>query len=73
MAMYYVSKTAETNGDHEVHRESCLRMLDISDRIQLGIFGNCFDALKAAKKHYPQVNGCYYCSEACSTHNVRRP
>lgn len=72
MATYYVSTDAQPNGDREVHREGCLRMLDPLARIHLGIFGNCHDAVKAAKRHYAQVNGCYYCSEACYVARVER-
>ena len=65
MSDYYVNKDAQANGDHEVHREGCSYMP--SNKIYLGAFNNCEDAVKAAKGYYSQVNGCYYCANACHT------
>jgi hypothetical protein len=62
---YYVNKNAQSNGDHEVHREECSYLP--ANRIDLGLFNNCQDAVREAKKHYTQVNGCVYCSKACHT------
>ncbi|MBU0549673.1 MAG: hypothetical protein KJ838_05105 [Candidatus Omnitrophica bacterium] len=61
MAQYYVNKNAQDNGDHEVHREGCEFMPNVENRIYLGLFGNCHDAVHEAKKHYLQSNGCYHC------------
>lgn len=41
-------------------------MPDVGNRIYLGEFSNCRDAVREAKKHYPQSNGCYYCSKGMS-------
>lgn len=65
MTRYYVNKNAQSNGDREVHSEGCSYMP--SSRIDLGLFNNCQDAVRAAKKHYPQSNGCYWCSRECHT------
>lgn len=67
MTKYYVNKNAQANGDHEVHTESCSYLPSVSNRIYLGNFSNCRDAVKEARKHYFQVNGCYYCSYPCHT------
>ena len=67
MASYYVNKNAQLNGDHEVHTTGCSFMPDVGNRIYLGEFSNCRDAVREAKKHYPQSNGCYYCSRECHT------
>jgi len=67
MPGYYVNKTPQTNGDHEVHTESCQFLPSEWNRIYLGIFGNCADAIREAKKRYSKANGCYYCSNACHT------
>lgn len=67
MAAYYVNKNAQDNGDHEVHKSGCDWMPNSENRLYLGDFNNCQDAVKAAKKHYSQSNGCYYCSRACHT------
>lgn len=64
---YYVNKNVQLNGDHEVHRDGCDYIPDVSNRIYLGYFSNCRDAVNEAKKHYAQSNGCYYCSNECHT------
>jgi len=67
MALYYVNKNAQANGDHEVHKSGCSFMPDEGNRKYLGSFTNCFDAVREAKKYYPKSNGCYYCSKECHT------
>ena len=67
MAQYYVNKNAQNNGDHEVHIRSCTRLPNEENRLYLGNFTNCHDAVREAKKNYPQSNGCYYCSNECHT------
>lgn len=67
MERYYVNKNAQNNGDHEVHKENCEWLPDTSNRLYLGQFSNCRDAVKEAKKHYPKSNGCYYCCRECHT------
>jgi len=65
MKKYYVNDRAQANGDHEVHHEDCIYLPQ--NKTYLGTFSNCADAVKAAKKHYPQVNGCKTCSKECHT------
>ena len=67
MASYYVNKNAQSNGDHEVHKSGCSYLPLASNRIYLGEHSTCQSAVLAAKQHYSQVNGCYYCSKACHT------
>ncbi|HEY4641706.1 MAG TPA: hypothetical protein VII75_10205 [Thermoanaerobaculia bacterium] len=67
MHYYYVNKNAQSNGDHEVHRDGCSYMPEVANQQYLGYFSNCWDAVREAKKTYPQSNGCYYCSNACHT------
>jgi hypothetical protein len=62
---YYVNNKAQSNGDHEVHTESCTYLP--SDKKYLGEFSNCTDAVKEAKKTYSKSNGCKTCSNACHT------
>lgn len=59
---YYVNKQAQDNGDHEVHKSDCSYMPDYDNRLYLGSFNNCHDAVQEAKKYYAQSNGCYYCT-----------
>lgn len=37
------------------------------NRIYLGDSGSCQPAVREAKQHYMQANGCYFCSRLCST------
>lgn len=67
MARYYVNKNAQSNGDHEVHREECTFMPAPQHRAYLGDFDNCRDAVRKAKASYTQADGCYYCSRPCNT------
>ncbi len=67
MANYYVNDNVQSNGDHEVHKEGCSYMPNVSNRTYLGDFVNCYSAVIAAKKTYPRSNGCYYCSNECHT------
>jgi len=67
MTTYYVNKQAQANGDHEVHTSDCPYLPSVQNRLYLGQFSNCHEAVREAKKHYPQSNGCYYCSKECHT------
>ncbi len=67
MAFYYVNKNAQSSGDHEVHETGCSSMPDESNRIFLGDFLNCQDAVIEAKKHYLTADGCAICIPACHT------
>ena len=67
MANYYVNTNEQSNGDHEVHTDGCTYPPDHSNRLQLGWFSNCRDAVTEAKKTYRQSNGCYWCCNACHT------
>lgn len=62
---YYVNKNEQANGDHEVHKATCDRLPEPENRLSLGDFTNCHDAVREAKKHYRQSDGCYYCSPEC--------
>lgn len=64
---YYVNMNSQTNGDHEVHEEGCKDLPNLSNRIYLGEFYNCQEAVAEARKKYRQVNGCFTCSRPCHT------
>lgn len=69
MPNYVVNKSAQSNGDHEVHdtasTKGCLPSSD--NRLSLGYHATCRGAVTEAKKHYTQSNGCYYCANDCHT------
>lgn len=67
MATYYVNKNAQSNGDHEVHKSNCSWLPDESNRMYLGTFDKCSDAVKKAKETYKNSDGCAYCSPECHT------
>jgi hypothetical protein len=65
MADYHVNKNAQSTGEHEVHKTGCGQQPDPANRLSLGDHANCQSAVKEAKKHYPKVDGCYYCASDC--------
>jgi hypothetical protein len=67
MKRYYVNKNSQSNGDHEVHTTGCSYMPNESNSISLGLHDSCKSAVRAAKLHYTEVNGCFYCCNACHT------
>lgn len=67
MANYYVNKNAQSNGDHEVHKQECTFMPLLENRIFLGDFVTCTSAVTQARIHYHKVNGCYFCAKSCHT------
>lgn len=67
MARYYVNGNAQLNGDREVHKEGCRFMPAPHNRIDLGVFASCHPAVVAARQNFTQVNGYFYCSNACHT------
>jgi len=65
---YYVNEDAQSNGDHEVHTETCMYLPSPKNRKYLGEFNSCAAAVTEAKKSYPKTaNGCKTCSRACHT------
>ena len=67
MAAYYVNKNAQANGDHEVHTTGCDFLPHETNRLYLGEFTSCRQAVRKAREYYSQVNGCFYCSNDCHT------
>jgi len=67
MYHYYVNDNAQSNGDHEVHRNTCYYFPQIVDKTYLGYFMNAVPAVQEAKKYHVQSNGCAYCSPEAHT------
>lgn len=69
MAKYCVNKNPQSTGEHEVHNitAGCHKLPDPANRKQLGDHAHCSTAITEAKKHYANVDGCYFCSKACHT------
>jgi hypothetical protein len=46
---YCVNQIAQSNGDHEVHKETCFNLPELQHRKHLGEFETCHGAVKKAK------------------------
>ena len=67
MPYYYVNKNAQAGGEHEVHTTGCQHLPHEGNRVYLGIFQTCGPAKAEARKHYSNVDGCFYCCNPCHT------
>lgn len=67
MAIYCVNRQEQANGDHEVHKQGCHVWPAPQNALDLGEHPDCHSAVRAAKKHYSQVNGCVHCARPCHT------
>lgn len=69
MPRYCVNRQAQETGEHEVHNldAGCQHLPDYSNRLDLGWHTDCHSAVSAAKQYYSNVDGCYYCCNACHT------
>ena len=67
MANYYVNRTAQPNGDHEVHDDGCYWLSIAVSKTYLGYYGSCDGAVAEAKKTYATANGCATCCTKCHT------
>lgn len=63
MQHYYVSKLEQSNGNHEVHVPRCAYFPEPEDRVYLGTFTRCGDAVDAAKKTFTNSRGCPCCCD----------
>lgn len=52
MAYYLVNRNAQSNGDHEVHQNTCAYLP--AEFINLGFHYSCSSAVAEAKVHYRQ-------------------
>lgn len=69
MPRFCVNKNAQATGEHEVHNldRHCNRLPLPHNQLHLGAHPNCQSAVLEAKKHYFNVDGCYYCASECHT------
>ena len=65
MAIYHVNRNAQSNGNHEIHKQRCKHLADEKNRILLGDFYTCFDAVRVAQRIYKNSDGCFYCCNEC--------
>lgn len=64
---FYVNKKAQSGGEHEVHKATCYKLPDAENRQYLGEFSRSQDAVRAARKYYSQVDGCFWCCRESHT------
>ena len=67
MDQYCVNKNTDNpGGHHEVHTLNCSSIPTALNRIYLGMFDSCRDALIEAGKQFPNnVDGCVHCCIEC--------
>lgn len=63
MYHFYVDEISTHSGKHRVHKLGCSCMK--LDRIYLGEFSSCKNAMEEAKKIYKEVKGCHHCCREC--------
>lgn len=63
---YRLNLNQQSNGDYEVHADGC-RYYPTQNYDYLGIYDNCQDAVKEAKRKHPykKINGCIHCATSC--------
>lgn len=64
---YYFNRNADDKGRHEVHTEHCAYQPNPYNRVYIGYFSNCKEAIAKAKSQYPYktFDGCFYCCYEC--------
>lgn len=70
MAYFYVNSNTQSDGYHEVHNDdaNCPHPPLLDNRVRIGEFDTCADAIKACRLANPLLNidGCAYCTN-CHT------
>lgn len=66
---YYINNNEQSNRDHEVHREECSWLPNVSNRTHLGYFTSGFAAINVAEQKFPswKTNGCAHCCPESNT------
>ena len=68
MKDYYFNSSADDKGNHEVHTRDCSWLPNINNRVYIGYYSNCKDAISAAKNQHPSksFDGCFWCCRNCN-------
>lgn len=66
---YYINNNEQSNGDHEVHREECSWLPNVSNRTYLGYLTSSFTAINVAQQKFPtwKINGYAHCCPESNT------
>jgi hypothetical protein len=70
MESYYVRIKQQSLGYNTVHKEDCIFLPDIEDRIYLGEFNSCKKAVRLAKLDFKEVTGCIFCCKECADFEI---
>ena len=70
-----MNSNKQSNGDYEVHTDSCEHGAKPDNQLHLGSFDSCAPAVSQAITLYQDqvtkldgnINGCYYCCNPCHT------
>lgn len=67
MEFYYFNNTADKNGNHEVHIQTCTWLNRANNKTYIGLFSNCSEAIAKAKAEHPtkSFDGCFWCCNSC--------
>lgn len=66
MHKYYLDNKSLLNGNFSVHKENCPFLPGANQRIYLGKYDSCEDAVRTAKIICIRSNGCYFCNKSSS-------
>ena len=66
MNCFYVRIKPSLKVTNTVHKKGCPFMPEIDNRIPLGRFSHCKDAVKEASGYFLRVNSCYFCNKECN-------
>ena len=62
MSSYYVRIKPQLNGTYAVHKKNCPFLPPAGNRLYLGEFNNCYDAVCKARQYFSEAENCYFCS-----------
>ena len=67
MNHYYLNRDTmgNPNHNHEVHKSTCRYLPSALNRVYLGYFSSCAEAMKVAKLYYNNVDACVFCCPEC--------
>ncbi|MGE0078610.1 MAG: hypothetical protein AB7S48_12185 [Bacteroidales bacterium] len=66
MDIFYIDLKSKDEGVYEMHRSKCTHLPNTENRYYLGLFSTCKEAIKEAKKAFPQTKGCEHCCNSCN-------
>ncbi len=66
MINYYISTDKDYSMGHGIHQEDCNHMPLIKNRIYLGSFYNCRQAMRLTKLTFQNCYPCEFCMSDCN-------